>query len=73
MADSLRKLDDVQKKRLMDLVSLNVSELRKAAWPDDLKDILEFYLIKYSGKKEYSNEKYVQVSLMDDSDVVIED
>ena len=57
----------------MDLVSLNVSELRKASWPDDLKDILEFYLIKYSGKKEYSNEKYVQVSLMDDSDVVIED
>lgn len=68
-----RKLDDEQKKRLMDLVSLNVSELRKVAWPDDLKDILEFYLIKYSGKKEYSNEKYVQVSLMDDSDVVIED
>lgn len=67
-----RKLDDEQKKRLMDLVSLNVSELRKVAWPDDLKDILEFYLIKYSGKKEYSNEKYVQVSLMDDSDVVIE-
>ena len=68
-----RKLDDEQKERLMDLVSLNVSELRKAPWPDDLKDILEFYLIKYSGKKEYSNEKYVQVSLMDDSDVVIED
>lgn len=68
-----RKLDDEQKKRLMDLVSLNVSELRKVGWPDDLKDILEFYLIKYSGKKEYSNEKYVQVSLMDDSDVVIED
>ena len=68
-----RKLDDEQKKRLMDLVSLNISELRKASWPDDLKDILEFYLIKYSGKKEYSNEKYVQVSLMDDSDVVIED
>lgn len=68
-----RKLDDEQKKRLMDLVSLNVSELRKAVWPDDLKDILDFYLIKYSGKKEYSNEKYVQVSLMDDSDVVIEE
>ena len=68
-----RKLNDEQKKRLMDLVSLNVSELRKAVWPDDLKDILDFYLIKYSGKKEYSNEKYVQVSLMDDSDVVIED
>lgn len=68
-----RKLDDEQKKRLMDLVSLNVSELRKVAWPDDLKDILEFYLIKYFGKKEYSNEKYVQMSLMDDSDVVVED
>ena len=68
-----RKLNYEQKKRLMDLVSLNVSELRKAVWPDDLKDILEFYLIKYSGKKEYSNEKYIQVSLMDDSDVVIED
>lgn len=68
-----RKLDDEQKKRLMDLVSLNVSELRKAVWPEDLKDILEFYLIKYSGKKEYSNEKYVQVSLIDDSDVVIDD
>lgn len=68
-----RKLDDEQKKRLMDLVSLNVSDLRKAVWPEDLKDILEFYLIKYSGKKEYSNEKYVQVSLMDDSDVVIDD
>lgn len=68
-----RKLDDEQKKRLMDLVSLNVSELRKAVWPEDLKDILEFYLIKYSGKKEYSNEKYVQMSLIDDSDVVIDD
>lgn len=68
-----RKLDDEQKERLMNLVSLDVSELRKISWPDDLKDILEFYLIKYSGKKEYSNEKYVQVSLMNDSDVVIED
>ena len=46
-----RKLDDKQKERLMDLVSLNVSELRKVSWPDDLKDILEFYLIKYFGKK----------------------
>ena len=68
-----RKLDDEQKKRLMDLVSLNVSELKRTPWPDDLKDILEFYLIKHSGKKEYSNEKYVQMSLVDDSDVVIED
>lgn len=68
-----RKLDDEQKERLMNLVSLNVSELRKTSWPDDLKDILEFYLIKYSGKKECSNEKYVQISLMDDSDIVVDD
>lgn len=68
-----RKLNDEQKERLMALVSLNVSELRNIPWADDLKDILEFYLIKYSGRTEYSNEKYVQLSLTDDSDVVVED
>lgn len=68
-----RQLNHEQKERLMALVSLNVSELRNVPWPDDLKDILEFYLIKYSGKAEYSDEKYVQLSLMDDSDIVIED
>ncbi len=67
-----RKLNDAQKKYLMELVSLNVSELKNTPWPDDLKDILEFYLIKYSGKTENSGEKYVQLSLMDDSDMVIE-
>lgn len=46
-----RKLSDEQKDRLMELVSLNVSELKKTPWPDDLKDILKFYLIKYSKKK----------------------
>ena len=46
-----RKLNDEQKQRLMTLVSLNVSELKNTFWPDDLKDILEFYLIKYPGKK----------------------
>lgn len=68
-----RKLTDEQKNRLMALVSLNVSELKKTPWPDDLKDILEFYLIKYSGKKDQSDEKYVQLSFLDDSDVVIDD
>lgn len=67
-----RKLNDEQKKRLMELVSLNVSELKNVPWPDDLKDTLEFYLIKYSGKTENSEEKYVQLPLMDDSDMVIE-
>lgn len=41
------KLNDEQKERLMALVSLNVPELRNTPWPNDLKDILEFYLIKH--------------------------
>lgn len=68
-----RQLTDEQKDRLMKLVSLNVSELRNTPWPGDLADILEFYLLKYSGKTEQNREKYVQMSLMDDSDVVLED
>lgn len=68
-----RQLTDEQKERLMKLVSLNVSELRNTPWPTDLADILEFYLLKYSGKTEQNEEKYVQMSLIDDSDIVIED
>lgn len=68
-----RQLTDEQKDRLMKLVSLNVSELRNTPWPSDLADILEFYLLKYSGKTEQNREKYVQMSLVDDSDVVLED
>lgn len=67
-----RKLNDEQKDRLMNLVSLDVAELKRTPWPDDLKDILEYYLIKYSGKTEHTKGKYIQMSLMDDSDVVIE-
>lgn len=68
-----RQLNDEQKDRLMKLVSLNVSALKNTPWPSDLAEILEFYLIKYSGKTEQNQEKYVQMSLMDDSDVVVED
>ena len=68
-----RGLNAEQKQRLMELVSLNVAELRKKAWPDDLKEILPYYLIKYSGKTEQNDEKYIQMSLLDDSDIVIED
>lgn len=67
-----RQLTDEQKDRLMKLVSLNVSELRNIPWPSDLADILEFYLLKYSLKAEQNQEKYVQMLLMDDSDVVLE-
>ena len=65
-----RKLTDKQKKRLMALVSLNVTELKNTPWPDDLKVILKYYLIKYTGKAEFSDEKYIQLALTDDSDVV---
>lgn len=68
-----RQLNDEQKERLMKLVSLNVSELKNTPWPNDLGEILEFYLLKYSGKTEQNQEKYVQMSLMDDSDIVVED
>lgn len=63
-----RNLTDEQKERLMALVSLNVTELRNTPWPEDLKDILPYYLIKYSGKVEQNSERYVQLSLIDDSD-----
>ncbi len=68
-----RNLTDEQKERLMKLVSLNVADLKNTVWPDDLRDILEYYLIKWSGKTEQNEEKYIQMSLMDDSDIVVED
>lgn len=67
-----RQLTDEQKDRLMKLVSLNISELRNISWPSDLADILEFYLLKYSEKSEQNQGKYVQMSLMDDSGIVVE-
>ena len=68
-----RGLDDEQKERLMQLVSLNVTELKNTPWPDDLREILPFYLIKYTGRTEVSEEKYVQLSITDDSDVVVDE
>lgn len=68
-----RGLSKEQKERLMALVSLNVSDLKKADWPKDLREILEFYLIHYTGKEEKNKEQYQQLSIMDDSDIVDED
>lgn len=68
-----RQLNDEQKDRLMKLVSLNVSDLKNTPWPSDLAEILDFYLIKYSGKNEQTLEKYEQMSLIDGSDVVVDD
>lgn len=61
-----RELSDEQKENLLRLVSLNVSELKRIPWPDDLKSILEFYLIKYSDEVKNSKKDYVQLSFLDD-------
>lgn len=68
-----RGLEDEQKDRLMHLVSLNVTELKNTPWPEDLREILPFYLIKYTGRTEVSEEKYIQLSITDDSDVVVDE
>ena len=68
-----RGLDDEQKERIMQLVSLNVTELNNPPWPDELREILPFYLIKYTGRTEVSEEKYIQLSITDDSDVVVDE
>lgn len=67
-----RNLTDEQKERLMALVSLNVTELRNTPWPEDLKDILEYYLIKYSGNTKPATKNVIQLSLLDDGDDLVD-
>ena len=54
----------------MNLTSLNVSNLKNTPWSEDLKEILEYYLIKPTGTADCNNKQYVQLSLVDDADVV---
>lgn len=68
-----RGFDDVQKKELMQLVSHPVSELKTMTCPEQFRDILPYYLIKYNGKKEQFTDGIMKLSLVDDSDVVMED
>ena len=68
-----RALTEEQKSKLMTFVSHTVSELRTLPCPEQFKEILPFYLIKYNGKKEQLSDGAVQLSLMDDSDIVIEE
>ncbi|MPM00750.1 hypothetical protein SDC9_46980 [bioreactor metagenome] len=46
------ELNNDQRKRLLEIVSLPASELRQMQWPVDLVDIIPFYLIKYSIDKQ---------------------
>ena len=68
-----RSLNEEQKKELMLFVSHTVSELKTLPCPEQFKEILPFYLIKYNGKKDQFTDGAAQLSSMDDSDVVIEE
>ncbi len=68
-----RALSDAQKENLMQLVSHTVTELRDITSPKVFEEILPYYLIKYKGQKETMSDGSVQLSFLDDSDIVIED
>ena len=66
-------MSDEQKKELMEFTSHTVAELKQTPCPEQFREILPYYLIKYNGKKEQMGDGAVQLSLMDDSDIVVED
>ena len=66
-------MSDEQKKELMEFTSHTVAELKQTPCPEQFREILPYYLIKYNGKKEQMGDGAVQLSLMDDSDIVFED
>lgn len=66
-------MSDEQKKELMEFTSHTVAELKQTPCPEQFREILPYYLIKYSGKKDQMGDGAVQLSLMDDSDIVVED
>ena len=66
-------MSDEQKKELMEFTSHTVAELRQTPCPEQFREILPYYLIKYNGKKDQLGDDAVQLSLMDDSDIVVED
>lgn len=66
-------MSDEQKKELMEFTSHTVAELKQTPCPEQFQEILPYYLIKYNGKKDQLGDGAVQLSLMDDSDIVVED
>ena len=68
-----RQLDSRQKSDLLQFVSHTVSELRMLPCPEQFREILPYYLIKYNGKEAPMADDAVQLTFLDDSDVVIED
>lgn len=47
-----RQLNMEQHDRLMDIVSQTAAEIREICWPDDLKVIIPYYLVKYHPSQE---------------------
>lgn len=68
-----QSMSDEQKKELMEFTSHTVAELKQTPCPEQFREILPYYLIKYNGKKDQMGDGAVQLSLMDDSDIVVED
>ena len=68
-----QSMSDEQKKELMEFTSHTVAELKQTPCPEQFREILPYYLIKYNGKKDQLGDGAVQLSLMDDSDIVVED
>lgn len=68
-----RAMSNEQKKELMSFVSHTVSELKSIPCPEQFKEILPYYLIKYEGKEEIFSNNVRQISITDDSDIVIEE
>lgn len=64
-----QQLTTEEKKQLMHITSRTVAELRNIKWPDNLKDILPFYLIKHNVKKEQDASKQLQLSFTNDLDI----
>ncbi len=68
-----RALTEDQKDRLMQIVSHTVGELRSSPCPDEFKEILPFYLLKYNGEISSIEETGKQMSLLEDGDVFDEE
>lgn len=68
-----KKLTSDQKRKLLSITSNTITELKNIPWPEDLKEILPFYLIKYTGSANQSTGSGEQLSLLDDGDTFFGD
>lgn len=67
-----RALDEQQKNDLLKFTSHTVTELKKMEWPAQFREIMPYYLIKYSKTSDRGNVDKFQVSLTDRRGIEIE-